>query len=154
MDGTTSSWNVDKGYKENDLVKGEDGKFVVGAQWQNSSLFITKNDGTISTFNPDEDSVAILVSSPLVEIPTSFFMKNDIVFLFGAAEGLAIKNISSEIVRRIEIKNYVSNALLVTDQFIFSGNNDSSITKFDVNYLGFLRTIKAHNGAVTVLGLF
>jgi hypothetical protein len=45
-------------------VKGEDGRFVVGAQWQNSSLFIAKNDGTISTFNLDEDSVAILVSSP------------------------------------------------------------------------------------------
>ncbi|KAI3655494.1 hypothetical protein MP638_002313, partial [Amoeboaphelidium occidentale] len=154
MDGTITLWNTEKGYKVNDLFKGEDGTSVIGTQWQNNSLFIAKNDGTIATFNTDEDSVAILVFSPLVETLTAFFMKNDVVFLFGAAEGLAIKNLTSDIVRRIEIKNYVSNCLLVTDHFIFSGNNDTSITKFDASTLGSLRTIKAHTSSVTVLGQF
>ncbi|KAI3659953.1 hypothetical protein MP638_004980, partial [Amoeboaphelidium occidentale] len=154
IDGTITSWNVERGYKVNELIKGEGASFVIGAQWQNNSLFIAKNDGTIVCFKPDDDSVAVLVSASIVQMPTSFFMKNDIMFLFGAEEGLAIKNITSDVVRRIEIKNYVSNALLVTDQFIFSGNNDSSITKFDVNSLDLLRTIKAHTGSVTVLGQF
>ncbi|KAI3655564.1 hypothetical protein MP638_005033, partial [Amoeboaphelidium occidentale] len=152
--GTITLWNTEKGYKLMDLVQGEDGTTVIGTQWQNNSLFIAKNDGTIATFNSDNDSVAILVSSPLVEMPTTFFMKNNMMFVFGAAEGLVIKNLTSDIVRRIEIKNYVSNSLLVTDQFIFSGNNDTSITKYDASSLGLLRTIKAHTGSVTVLGQF
>ncbi|KAI3655677.1 hypothetical protein MP638_002005, partial [Amoeboaphelidium occidentale] len=154
MDGTITLWNTEKGYKVNDLVQGEDGTSVIGAQWQNSSLFIAKNDGTIATFNPDEDSVSMLVSGSIVEMPTSFIMKNNMMFLFGAEEGLVIKNLTSDIVRRIEIKNYVSNSLLVTDQFIFSGNNDTSITKYDASTLDLLRTIKAHTGSVTVLGQF
>jgi WD40 repeat protein len=83
IDGTISSWNVDEGYKVMDVVQGEDGKFVVGAQWQNSSLFIAKNDGTIFHLNPDEDSVAILVSSPLVEIPVeiNYYLLNDVDYL-------------------------------------------------------------------------
>ncbi|KAI3655256.1 hypothetical protein MP638_003120, partial [Amoeboaphelidium occidentale] len=97
IDGTITLWNTEKGYKLMDLVQGEDGTFVIGTQWQNSSLFIAKNDGAISTINPDEDSVAILVSSPLVEIPTTFFIRNYVVFLFGAAEGLVIKNLTSKI---------------------------------------------------------
>ncbi|KAI3655802.1 hypothetical protein MP638_005870, partial [Amoeboaphelidium occidentale] len=154
MDGTISLWNTEKGYKVNDLVQGEDGTSVIGTQWQNNSLFIARNNGNIFRFNPGNDSVAILVSGSIVEMPTALFMKNDVVFLFGAAEGLVIKNLTSDIVRRIEIKNYVSNSLLVTDQFIFSGNNDTSITKYDASSLDLLRTIIAHTGSVTVLGQF
>ncbi|KAI3655245.1 hypothetical protein MP638_004119, partial [Amoeboaphelidium occidentale] len=97
MDGTITLWNTENGYKLMDLVQGEDGASVIGTQWQNNSLFIARNNGNIFRFNPDNDTVAILVSGSIVEMPTTFFMKNNTMFLFGAEEGLVIKNLTSDI---------------------------------------------------------
>ncbi|KAI3659305.1 hypothetical protein MP638_003521, partial [Amoeboaphelidium occidentale] len=154
VDGTITSWNIDQGRKYSELKKKTPGKFFVTVQSLNNSLAVSYNDGSIVQYFLEENATSKIISNPAVVELSNFVLFKDLLFLFGAAEGLAIKNLTSDIVRRIEIKNYVSNSLLVTDQFIFSGNNDTSITKYDASSLGLLRTIKAHTGSVTVLGQF
>ncbi|KAI3655318.1 hypothetical protein MP638_005772, partial [Amoeboaphelidium occidentale] len=55
------------------------------------------------------------------------------------------------ILKTVEIHDYTSNALILKDEFLFSGNDDNSITKFDAQTLEFISFTEAHAGPVTLL---
>jgi WD40 repeat protein/tRNA A-37 threonylcarbamoyl transferase component Bud32 len=154
LDGTITLWNVDKGIRASGFIKEATDSYVVSTQVLNDSLAIAQRDGSIVALNNESEQIWFHVTDPFVKTLSAFVVSRDVLFVFGIGEGLAVKNLTSDVVQKVHIFNYVSNALVVIDKNLFSGNNDSTITKFNSESLSVISTVKAHNAAITALGIY
>ncbi|KAI3655262.1 hypothetical protein MP638_003469, partial [Amoeboaphelidium occidentale] len=75
----------------------------------------------------------------------------DVVLLFTKDAGLLKYNTISKAKAKIDITGYYSDVLVVIDDIIYSGNNDSTIMKHSITDLKILSSTKAHVTEVTVL---
>lgn len=152
--GSFTLWNWETGLKAADLYSLEDNSLITGVINFNSSLIFSTSKGSIMRFNYLSDEIVTQISGGVVEDLSAFFIQKELLYSFGKNEGLLLKNITDQTVRKFETSSFHANALLVVGDFLFSANNDTTISKFDAKTLAIVKTIKAHTGSVTVLGQF
>ncbi|KAI3656330.1 hypothetical protein MP638_001374 [Amoeboaphelidium occidentale] len=147
-------WNIKNGKKVSTLHQIQAGTYVTGAHYENHSIIFSDSRGSIKRFSSFSEEQVSEISDKLVQVLSAFFKRNEIIYAFGKNEGLFVKNLTKNSIQRLEIKSFYADAIMVVGDFLFSGNNDTSISKFDAKNLEIITTIKAHSGPVTVLGQF
>jgi WD40 repeat protein/tRNA A-37 threonylcarbamoyl transferase component Bud32 len=152
VDGTVSLWNVVIGLKVKDIVEKADDNYVIATKGLKDTLAILKSDGSLLFISLEDNLSPSIETIHAVRNPLAFTIQGDMIFAFGEGEGIVKKNRTSNSVSIASVSRYISNALLVVDDYLFSGNNDSSITKFSALTMELIASIAAHAGPVRVLG--
>jgi WD40 repeat protein len=151
IDGSSTFWSIKNGKLMNKPILGNSANPAYSFELQNQTYFIPKYDGSIIKWDYAlSTDPTIIMGIDAVQM-TAFSVYEDIIFLFKKGDGFLKYNTSSEAKAKIDITGYYSNVVVVIDDIIFSGNNDSTITKYSMKDLKILSSTKAHDTEVTVL---
>ncbi|KAI3655218.1 hypothetical protein MP638_006553, partial [Amoeboaphelidium occidentale] len=115
IDGSVAFWDMESGKIIRRPLLGNSAKPAYSFEVQDQNYYIPKYDGSLLKWNYATSDDPVVIRDIDARKTTAF--------------GLIKYNTSSELKTRVDIVDRVSNVVVVIDEIIYSGNNDSTITK-------------------------
>ncbi|KAI3656638.1 hypothetical protein MP638_007412 [Amoeboaphelidium occidentale] len=151
VDGSLIYWDVENGILSSKPLLGNSANPAYSFELQNQTYFIPKYDGSIIKWDYATSSgPTVMIGFNLTRM-SAFTVYQGMILFFKKGEGFLKYYSNSQITTKIDITAFYSNVVVVIDDIIFSGNNDSTITRHSISDLKILSSTKAHDTEVTVL---